>query len=411
MARNGAGWTIVDLWAKSPARAGRGMRWLARAWDPRLRKHRNQSFPDVMPDRSSGHIAAERWARDKSAKLRLGQDSAGVVSLPAVASSYLDQLKDEGRCKEHRAEIKRVVDSLEAAGITDLLAKDFPLKVRSHIVAWRDQHKFRRTLVDEKGKTILLKRGPNKGKPKREGQLLAASTRHRYLGHVKSIAGFAVTWDYLMKNPMDKVTLDKGVTSQASFNVDELRLLVPHGDEVLWLAFLGMAYQGLRLAEAMHLRWEWIDWSANRLYVKRHPAYRLKRNKERSVPLQPEYRAVLEKRRRDIGWIIEQDELRTITGAAKPNRKKAWRMFHQYVDGRGVTCGERSPHSTRHTWIPLMMATGEDSAFVQLWAGHTEIETTIGYSEARDAMRAAVTGWPRGELRLMPTAIARANAG
>jgi integrase len=63
---------------------------------------------------------------------------------------------------------------------------------------------------------------------------------------------------------------------------------------------------------------------------------------------------------------------------------------------------KRTPHSTRHTWTCLMLASGENEILVQHYAGHTQKEMTGYYARQQDIFRRQVekAGWPKGELRL-----------
>jgi hypothetical protein len=70
----------------------------------------------------------------------------------------------------------------------------------------------------------------------------------------------------------------------------------------------------------------------------------------------------------------------------------------------GVPPAGRSPHSTRHTWAALSIASGIDSFLVMESAGHSNLSTTLGgmhvapgftVMQSRDGIRASSSYAPQ----------------
>jgi integrase len=397
MARNGAGFKIIDLW-KEKGRSKTGRRWRAIAWCPREQKYRKRHFPDLMPDESSGFEKADTWARATSSRMRLHQDRASELELQAIADEYIRGLRDADKppCDEHVEEIEKLVKRVIAAGITDVRAQDFALDVRGFIGSLRDAHPLRQPKEDEKDEN---------GKPKLP-RPLSHATKFRYLGHLMSITRWAVAWDYLDRDPLAKLKRTKPAGGKEVFTVEEISKLVAPGPEAYWVTIMTELYTGAEPAAGAHLRWEWLDWTGGLIWIRRHPAYRLKRNRERAIPMQPEWRAMMEERfpkakRPDIGWVQGDPAIRSPFSVDGLDRKKCVKIFRKYCKDRNVEVGDRVPYSTRHTWVSVMLATTENPYDVMSWAGHESLKTTLTYGARRDDYKPAVKAWPRGTLKFL----------
>ena len=67
----------------------------------------------------------------------------------------------------------------------------------------------------------------------------------------------------------------------------------------------------------------------------------------------------------------------------------------------GIDPGERTPHSCRHTYGAMMIATGCPDILVKAYMGHESVATTADYAKAAPLHVAAVKGWGMGNL--LPT--------
>jgi integrase len=133
-----------------------------------------------------------------------------------------------------------------------------------------------------------------------------------------------------------------------------------------------MARHGLRVTEAVDLRWDQIDFSKGHLHVRR-----LKGGIHSVHPIQgDELRALRELRREQKSesafvFTSERGGPMTRSNVAKP------------IDGAGKRAGlpHCHPHMLRHTAGHLLADAGHDTRRLQLWLGHSDIKHTARYSE------------------------------
>ena len=133
-----------------------------------------------------------------------------------------------------------------------------------------------------------------------------------------------------------------------------------------------MARHGLRVTEAVDLRWNQIDFAKGHLHVRR-----LKGGLDSVHPVQgDELRALRELKR-------EQEPKSAFVFTSE----RGGPMTRSNVSKRIETTGERAglpychPHMLRHTCGHLLADAGHDTRRLQLWLGHSDIKHTARYSE------------------------------
>ncbi len=133
-----------------------------------------------------------------------------------------------------------------------------------------------------------------------------------------------------------------------------------------------MARHGLRVTEAIDLRWDQVDFSKGHLHVKR-----LKGGVDSVHPLQgDELRALRELQR-------EQEPASGFVFTSE----RGGPMGRNNVAAMIAAAGERAglppinPHMLRHTCGHLLADAGHDTRRLQLWLGHSDIKHTARYSE------------------------------
>jgi len=132
------------------------------------------------------------------------------------------------------------------------------------------------------------------------------------------------------------------------------------------------ARHGLRVTEAVDLRWDQIDFSKGHLHVRR-----LKGGIHSIHPIQgDELRALRELRREQEP---ESAFLFTTERGGPMTRSNVAKM----IDGAGKRAGlpHCHPHQLRHTCGHLLADAGHDTRRLQLWLGHSDIKHTARYSE------------------------------
>jgi integrase len=331
-------------------------RWIAEIRD--RGRYRSQSF--------AHREDAVAWAKVEAAQVALNRPALGshlvrgVVLTADLAQRYQDEQIARGRAEGHLREVRRILGEL-AAGVPRL-----DRSAADQIEAWLDG---------------LC--APSRG--------LSPGGRNKYLVQVRALCRWAVRRRLIATDPtvmIERAAVDRPL--RASFTIEECRRLIGVAHRARrWIAI--MLFAGLRADEALHLRWGDLDRPGGGLIVRLDSGARVKRRKERWVPLQDELVAILGHGRDD----------HPIAGLSAANPR---RDFAQALAVAQVPDDDRSPHSCRHTFAGLMTATGVPSALLSAYLGHTSASTTLGYTQAaaRYVPQIEREGWPRGKLWLMP---------
>lgn len=330
---------------------------------------------------------AEDWAEREAGAIRFGGAApVGRCLTAQAAADYLKHLESKGRSKSHRDNVRRTLDAV-AAVVPDLTASE----AGYGIGAWLD------TLT------------------------CAPASRNRQLVEVRGLVRWLMRWRRLAHDPtapLQRVGEDRPLKPQ--FAADEVvRLLArPTPDPSMHRRVALMLLAGLRDDEAAALRWRDLDLVGGSLLVRKVEGRRLKRNKERIVPLQPALRAILGEIGEpptfpayDAAMAPEMAKPRARDEAAARRRgtgpdgqvapiidRNLRRSFPAYLQACGIAVEDRTPHSCRHTYAGLMTATGVPTALLAAYMGHGSAVTTFGYAQASARHTRAVEGWPRGVL-------------
>ncbi len=387
----------------------RGARWVYRVWDPQEQEYRKRSFVPEAADISrlaKGTAAGDRWAIEQRALAQLGTSiTAKSQELPtaAVLGRYIEHLTSLRRRPAHVAEVRRVLSRF-AEEVPDLRAGAIQGQVRR----WRA------------GLQILAKDG--KGVRRRKVVVeLAPSTLNRYLVLASALIRFAIDEGLLTSNPVGRAleAVDEPDVVKPIFTVPELRaiLALQRRDDPVWRWVVLMAYTGCRSEEAAHLRARDINREARVVEVRRQlGVYDLKREKERNIPLQAGLLAEIDQWGIREGflayWPQVHDRKRRVVlfGALLAEaRLKPPGKGGAEAEGAPVPIAGRSPHSLRHGYAAMMLATREDVFRICRAMGHADLRLTEHYSREVDLVQGVVTAevWKPGELRLFNEGLSR----
>jgi integrase len=158
---------------------------------------------------------------------------------------------------------------------------------------------------------------------------------------------------------------------------DELERLIKAGrkgrygrrDATLMLL---MARHGLRVTEAVDLRWDQIDFAKGHLHVRR-----LKGGINSVHPIQgDELRALRELRREQE---LESAFVFTSERGGPMTRSNVAKIIEAAGERAGLP--PTHPHMLRHTCGHLLADAGHDTRRLQLWLGHADIKHTARYAE------------------------------
>lgn len=330
---------------------------------------------------------ASAWGRQQSAKYSLGRERAvaAVVSTKDQVDDYVRELGRRGSVPQHIHDCQRVLE-LFAKAVPDLGAKDTERKC----LDWWDALPSSRELT--KGQVL---------KPGQKPKPLAAHTCNRYLRYVRALMAHAVDHDQIGRSPVRHIRLltpDEPLPPQ--FSIEELRRALARPRDSFAPTFALLVYSGMRISEALALRWSEVDLSAKIITVVLREGVRIKRRRERVIPIQPELLAILS----DVRQCRGAD---TCTGEARVvdrEQGNIGRSFERFLKRSSIPVAGRSPHACRHTYGGLMTATCVPTSLLADYLGHSVLKTTADYSRMAARFRQGVESWKAGEFQLFTAA-------
>jgi integrase len=343
-----------------------GDRW--RVWVWQGKRYKTKTF--------ARESEGKAWAREEAAKVTLGlavaakaeQGEGSPTRTTTLAKGYLLELQDLGRSDAHRTDVGHILSAL-GRSVPDLAQASAPAAIEAWLRA-------------------------AKAPPRRPGgdtKPLAPARRNKYLYTVRGCCRWAIRRRHLVHDPTASIRFAQVVERiKPQFTTAELRALLACVGNRSWRWVLLMVYGGLRTDEAVRLRWGDIDWDGRVLSVVLASGARIKRGRERLVPLQDELAELL----RPLRGSPEQ----TVASVSPANLR---RDFMAILGEAGVPVAGRSPHSFRHTWAGMLTATGVPTALVGTYLGHSNAQTTMGYTQLATRYVEPVKDWRRGELRVV----------
>lgn len=365
------GYTITTESRKS------GTAVIARVWHPaRKRYTEKRSFGSWKFDSvREAERAAVRWAKAKHRRFLAGQEDGrgGRVDTARVLAEYLEDRRSRGGNTGHIATVRRRLRDLHKF-MPDMAAQDAP----------RQAHTWWKVWCEEIGEA-----GRGKGMPKSE------RTRNNGLGDLRALVNWA--WRYRaltgLEVPVDldwiqPLRVPQKVRPQ--FTLEELRACL-RCRRPFRVRFALYLYLGARLREALRLRWS--DFQGGMVLL------RGKGQKERLAPLQPELATILRIYRREHPG-FDGDWLFPVSGREDDSGNLAHR-FDCHLRAAGVAKAGRSTHSLRHCYAGLMTATGEPTALLKSYMGHSQEKMSEHYAQMAARYRESVEGWERGRLRVL----------
>lgn len=368
-------------WIVNPMPSGH---WQARVKLPRvLGKYKTKTFQEKRQ--------ASAWAQDEAAALRVGLPSSLTVRsciTAEISKTYVARLRDIRRSESHVIDVERRLAQL-AIAVPDLEAPSAP----DAIERWMQNLQ---SISDRAADGSPIPLSP--------------ATRNKILAEVRAMCRWAVRRGKLTKDPtaaLDRVSLPDYMPTV--FTIAECRRLLIEVDHPYHRLFATMLFTGLRVQEASGLHWEDIDWDGQVVMVRLRTGVRVKRNKERLVPLSPELRTLFDlpwpaSKRRVWRSTPKQDQtpMQRRRGAMFAGRgQNPWRGFATFLQHCAVPLDDRSPHSCRHTYGGLMSASGVPLNTLSGYLGHATIATTMIYTKLTMRYEAVARSWVRGQFELL----------
>ncbi|MBM03489.1 MAG: hypothetical protein CL766_01705 [Chloroflexi bacterium] len=194
----------------------------------------------------------------------------------------------------------------------------------------------------------------------------------------------------LQVNPISKLVqkdLSREIAKDKEFDTEPVislvsvqRFLDYFIDSHLFLVFSFMALCGLRIAEALALNWEDIDFDENVIYVHQQITDKGKLTKPKTkasiryVPYPTLLKPFLLKIRKETGYVT----LNTQNNPIRPNnlREKHFHRARKHLLEQYPDFDIKTPHQFRKFFISYNLDNGTNLEVVRQWAGHTDSTIT-----------------------------------
>jgi integrase len=357
---------------------------IAQSWEIEAAREREKRKPEVSAGGISDAVArAERLARLGRLDAATARDLVNAL-LRAAGQETLDAVTNRKWCDSWVAAKKgsiknqsRVRYQQICRGWLEFLnsSADKPLEIisRSEAVAFRDR---------------LVKDG------------LAPKTINHTIKILRGVYNDAVEQGHIGRNPFVGVASlreDDHHAKRLPFTTTEVAKLIAavKGD---WEGLLILAATtGLRLMDAVRLRWSDVNLDAKSIRIKT-----AKTGATLALPIHSSFMTWLKKQQRGIGAAPVFPSLIHKSGAGKSGLSMAFKrvmvrakvlagVARQAKDGgRGRTTSQKSFHSLRHFAATQLAAAGVRAEVARQITGHTDAETHANYINADiDALRSA----------------------
>lgn len=215
------------------------------------------------------------------------------------------------------------------------------------------------------------------------GDLKSASKRPRDLeaatidGHMRNarvIFQQAVEDDRLLYNPFDRLK-SAGQDDKDWHYVDAAEFAkLMHAANESWRRMLALGRMaGLRRDEALHVKWEHVDWETHQLTIISSEDWSVKDAESRTVPICPELNALLldafDSAPAGATFIVEPGTIAV---------KNIWRDAGALCRRADVKVYAKPMHALRKSCI-TDWAAQHPAHVIKEWAGHSDIRTTLKY--------------------------------
>ena len=232
---------------------------------------------------------------------------------------------------------------------------------------------------------------------------LTLATKSRV--HIRGV--LRILWDFAMwlgdvptqRNPMELVTI-KGATKRTkkprSLTVREFQKFVQYlGEPFRTMAVLCVCF-GLRISEALGLKWGDVNWLESKLKVERSIVGQIVDDvktceSEAEPPIDEAVLAVLKNWKQMSQFSDAEDWM--FASPAQLGRlpwsyDQVWRMYQKAAAQAGI--GRLGTHTMRHTYRSWLDAVGTTLAVQQKLMRHADIRTTMLYGDVvTDEMKVA----------------------
>ena len=233
------------------------------------------------------------------------------------------------------------------------------------------------------------------------------STANTCLSKLKVMLDYGVDKGLILNNPIKnkKRLPSKRVKTRRALTHKEVTalLMVSSGTQhyLLWNLLLNT---GMRLAEALHARWNWIDWSSKTIAIEEDTADNWTPKTQtgyRTIPLSSDLFESLKSHKNDSGYIFFATATQTRDNLRSARLKQLKKHMRQvFAQAKGIKLSRSTSkedrnwlknelklvdiHALRYTFITELISQNVDPKTVQYLAGHSDIKTTLNiYAQCR----------------------------
>lgn len=210
---------------------------------------------------------------------------------------------------------------------------------------------------------------------------LSATTVHKHVSLLRTMLATAVEWNHLRSNPAARVRVKQSAPDEMEFlTPEEVPLMLRSIDKGHRAFFTTLVLTGLRLGEAIGLRWSDVDWRSNVIRVERS-IYKNQvqspksRRSVRRVIMTPHLRAALEHHRLEAGDPLDGLVFESSPGRYLDPANLRNRVFYPALLRAGLR--RIRIHDLRHTFASLLIHQGENLKLIQTQLGHSSITLTV----------------------------------
>ncbi len=206
----------------------------------------------------------------------------------------------------------------------------------------------------------------------RKNRTPSPATVDQHIRHARTMFNHALADDLILFNPFDRLASTKHVPGDWHYvAMDEFAKLYAAAGSPAWRLLLVLArFAALRRGEALHLRWNDVDWQASRLRVVSHGKWKVKDKDSRIVPICPELHAILL-----TSFDGAQEGQRYVIPPGSLNVKNLWRDFGVVAKRAEVERYAKPIHTLRKSCL-TDWAGKYPMHVVKAWAGHSDVRTT-----------------------------------
>lgn len=309
-------------------------------------------------------LEAEQKRIQKEIDLASGVQSVHVPTFKDFAIEYMDWRDVAFPDKQGRA--KRMIKKL-------LIPAFGPLKLD------KINKQVAQKYISNRTKTLKATRQLNG-----ERQFIKRATINKEIRTLKAMLKHAVEQEILAVHPLRNLKELDELDSKPPefFTPEEMKIIYKNTEHPHWWMF--MANTGVRLSEALNLRWGNIGKSTIKILSTAQK--RTKSGKWREVPITDNVKKALNAFKNDSDNI---STLHPLDDYIYPQMKpKTFTMVAiKEIRGAGL---KGSAHKFRHTFCSNHVMNGTNLRVVQLLAGHADIKTTERYAHMTDEFVASL---------------------